>query len=192
MRPLRKHAPGGLLFPSWPLPTHKQSTRAIASPLLPQDRATRGDYILDSASRIAVRVVTMYLRCRQYRPSESVQCQLILRLTLPDRQDLPVKCFQPLDHRCVSCSIGCKFALPKIRTGSRRCCVWAARMLMPETAMHEDCDSASRQCEVRTTGKSSIVQAKAQPDSVQIPTNPNFRLSVARGDRPHHPGSHIG
>lgn len=62
---------------------------------------------------------------------------------------------------------------------------------MPEATVHKYCYLATRQNDVRTTWKSSVMETKSQPNCMQVSSHPHFRLSVASVDGAHHPRSDI-
>lgn len=70
-------------------------------------------------------------------------------------------------------------------------CLWdrrveAARMAVPEAAMHEEGQPVTRQDQVGRSRKVLAMKAKAVPKGMEVPAQEQLRLGITASDASHH------
>lgn len=114
---------------------------------------------------------------------------LATHCTFPDRCNTPSCQQQSRSNATVPSDIRAELRGPEFRACRRSACVTAARVLVPEAAVHEDDGLVFRQHKIGLARYAFRMEAIAEAQRVQGPPEGQFRLRVLSSDSGHHPGT---
>ena len=121
-------------------------------------------------------------KCDEFRQEFFIH---LLRPAFPDDKYIPAIAIQLTSDTAISLDIAFSFRIPEVRVRFRSHPPIAARMSMPETAVHKDDFSSRRQYKVRLSGQISYVQSKSIAKTMNNGAYQNFRFRIARPDLRH-------
>lgn len=125
----------------------------------------------------------------EFKPEAHLQRLKAFRFTLPYHRYTPAQFPQLGLLSRVTLYIRFEFRQPIFLPAFWGGRVTAARMSVPETPMHEDDRTESRQDYVRRTGKITTMQTESEPKSMQRLAYNYLWLCVSTLDRPHNVAS---
>lgn len=114
------------------------------------------------------------------------------QLTLPEREHAPPAFLKRGDVSPVPLYVAIQLLCPVSIIRGWPCGVRAARMLMPEASMHEDCGASAGENYVRIAGQVFPVQPVTIARLMQESPDFNFRLRALRLDGAHHRATLFG
>lgn len=125
-------------------------------------------------------------------PEQGFKSGFIASFAFPNHEHTPTQCTQRFCLSQVSLYIAVELNAPEELVCRGIGCQVAARVSMPEAAVHEDGRSVHGQHNIGLSGQPLVMQTKTQANSMQVPPHAHFRHRIRRTDPRHHSGAGHG